>query len=358
MSNIVIVRYQTHGKRFEVPCFRNRVDEYFATGRETSPANIEKIVAFPAIFFNCHRKQQATHSSLQEAFHTTDFSTIATLIVQCGELMMNDKDRVERRAEQRDYLEKVYHLTQLLLRNRFTGEPPEFADVREEVLLSNGASLLTSSTSVTPHPLAFASFFASWVVSRGNLFCDRVTKKRAVRCSLTVEEEWNDFFLLLNGVLLPLDRSVASADSDDCTLTFLYDAYLDQDNALTRSFHELLSKCLSSEEVSPTESEIAFFSRQDVQLPQVSSTAADCLPKAHQTEQTQIVPKRKSQLSDDEEPHTASSVSKYESMTHKQLQDLCRQKKLSTGGKKHDLIDRLEALDDTPLPKKKRKDGE
>ena len=46
LTNIVILRYQTHGRRFEVPCFRNRVDEYLASGREEPPTQVEKMVAF------------------------------------------------------------------------------------------------------------------------------------------------------------------------------------------------------------------------------------------------------------------------------------------------------------------------
>ena len=353
LANIVILRYQTHGRRFEVPCFRNRVDEYLASGREEPPTQVEKMVAFPGVFFNCHRKQQATNSSLQEAFHTVDFASVASIILQRGEIMLNDKDRMEKRAEQRDYLEKSYHLTQELLRNRFTGEQPEFADVREEIQLSNGASSLTSSTAVLPHPLALASFFAFWIVSRGNLFCDRVTKKGVLRCSLQVEGEWNDFFLLMNGMLLPLERSIA-ASGEECILTFLYDSYMDRDNSLTRPFHELVSKSISFEHVSLSQSEVDLFNRQDVPFPHfMNSEGVVGKPSHAPSSASQSSKKQPARSEEDESEVESHSVSKYEAMTHKQLQDLCRQKKLSTGGKKHDLVDRLEALDETPVPKRK-----
>ena len=263
--------------------------------------------------------------------------------------MLNDKDRVE--ACRATWLPgEIVPFNSELLRNRFTGEQPEFADVREEIQLSNGASSLTSSTAVLPHPLALASFLHLDCFP-GQLFCDRVTKgSTPLFVASRRGMEW--FFLLMNGILLPLERSVA-ASGKECTLTFLYDSYMDQ-TILSLVRFMRLCQIISFPEQSLSQSEVALFNHQDVHFPHfMNSEGVVGKPRHAPSSASQSSKKQPARSEDDESEVESHPVSKYEAMTHKQLQDLCRQKKLSTGGKKHDLVDRLEALDETPVPRRK-----
>lgn len=368
------MRLLSHGHRYELPCHRHKFEEYIRKGRAHPPDFVSRIVVVPSIFTNCHRKELATNANLQSAFQTTSFDLIAPAILQFGEVVANEKDRAEKRNERRELQEAVFKLTGGLLVGKFTGVPPEDADLRDELKS-------TKEVRCVDHvdPLLQAAYFASVVVRRERLDCLRRAKRLYIEYDVKHEAMWNDFLLDFDGLVVSRKKSLVTGSSgDDATsnfveLTLLADLALDaQDHPRWRAMlqHAKLVKEL------PLEADDShYFSSYEFALPEPETPdevdltnrlqALEKMQSSHIEDDASRSPNKSKKArkqshsfgsdEDDGAPSNAKTttvaVSKFDVMTHKQLQDLCRQYKLSTGGKKQDLVERLEAFDDVNKPK-------
>lgn len=372
--DVVVVRLLSHGNRYEIPCHRQKFEDYIRKGRAHPPDLSTRIVVIPSVYTNCHRKELATNASLQAAFQTTSFDLIAPAILQFGEVVANEKDRLEKRNERRELQETVVRLTRELLVGKFTGVPPDDADLRDELKSTKEARCVDHVD-----PLLQAAYFASIVVRRERLDCLRVVKRVSVIYCVKDEGRWNDFLLDFDGLVVSRKKALTSHQVDDqmceCVeLTLLVDASLDFEQ---HSRWRTMLQAAKVVEVVPLEADDSqYFSNYEFVLPEPEtpddvdlSNRLQALEKMQRDPQndddTSRSPNKSKKArrhshslsSDDDElapPNaktTTVAVSKYDVMTHKQLQDLCRQHKLSTGGKKQDLVERLEAFDDVNKPK-------
>jgi len=90
-TNVVVVRHKTGGKRFELACYPNKVDEW----RRKVETDINEVVQSPNIFQNAQQGKLAHSSELQKAYGTTDTDEIIRIILDKGEIQISEKERKE-----------------------------------------------------------------------------------------------------------------------------------------------------------------------------------------------------------------------------------------------------------------------
>ncbi|KAI0735915.1 Shwachman-Bodian-diamond syndrome protein [Earliella scabrosa] len=89
LTNVSIVRLKKGGKRFEIACYKNKVQEW-RSGVET---NIDDVLQIASVFVNVSKGELAKSQDLQKSFGTTDRDTIVKEILKKGELQVGDKER-------------------------------------------------------------------------------------------------------------------------------------------------------------------------------------------------------------------------------------------------------------------------
>ncbi|KAH8101580.1 Shwachman-Bodian-diamond syndrome protein [Cristinia sonorae] len=89
LTNVSIVRYKKGGKRFEIACYKNKVQEW-RNGVETS---LDDVMQIANVFINVSKGELAKHQDLQKAFGTTDTDVIVKEILKKGELQVGEKER-------------------------------------------------------------------------------------------------------------------------------------------------------------------------------------------------------------------------------------------------------------------------
>ncbi|KAK7014775.1 hypothetical protein VNI00_019273 [Paramarasmius palmivorus] len=89
LTNVSIVRLKKAGKRFEVACYKNKVQEW-RNGVET---NLDDVLQISSVFVNVSKGEMAKHNDLQKAFGTTDVHEIVKEILKKGEVQVGEKER-------------------------------------------------------------------------------------------------------------------------------------------------------------------------------------------------------------------------------------------------------------------------
>ncbi|CEL91989.1 unnamed protein product [Vitrella brassicaformis CCMP3155] len=89
LTNVAVVRYKTHGKRFEVACYKNKVLNY----RSGIEKDLDEVLQIRAVFSNVGKGQYANKDDVQMAFGTTDEDTVCRLILEKGEIQVSEKER-------------------------------------------------------------------------------------------------------------------------------------------------------------------------------------------------------------------------------------------------------------------------
>ncbi|OBZ79969.1 Ribosome maturation protein sdo1 [Grifola frondosa] len=90
LTNVSIVRLKKGGKRFEIACYKNKVQEW-RSGVET---DIDDVLQIANVFINVSKGELAKSQDLQKAFSTTDTNTIVKeVILKKGELQVGEKER-------------------------------------------------------------------------------------------------------------------------------------------------------------------------------------------------------------------------------------------------------------------------
>jgi len=72
LTNVSIVRLKKGGKRFEIACYKNKVQEW-RTGVET---NLDDVLQIENVFVNVSKGEVAKAGDLQKAFGTAEISGI------------------------------------------------------------------------------------------------------------------------------------------------------------------------------------------------------------------------------------------------------------------------------------------
>jgi len=89
LTNVSIVRLKKGGKRFEIACYKNKVQEW-RSGVET---NLDDVLQISNVFINVSKGQAAKSDDLEKAFGTTSLDTIVQEILKKGELQVGEKER-------------------------------------------------------------------------------------------------------------------------------------------------------------------------------------------------------------------------------------------------------------------------
>ncbi|KAJ6519269.1 SBDS protein C-terminal domain-containing protein [Mycena sanguinolenta] len=89
LTNVSIVRLKKGGKRFEIACYKNKVQEW-RTGVET---NLDDVLQISNVFTNVSKGEVSKTNDLQKAFGKTDISDIVKEILQKGEVQVGEKER-------------------------------------------------------------------------------------------------------------------------------------------------------------------------------------------------------------------------------------------------------------------------
>ncbi|KAF7797802.1 hypothetical protein EIP86_009007 [Pleurotus ostreatoroseus] len=89
LTNVSIVRLRKGGKRFEIACYKNKVQEW-RTGVET---NLDDVLQIANVFINVSKGELAKSQDLQKAFGTSDTDEIVKQILKKGELQVGEKER-------------------------------------------------------------------------------------------------------------------------------------------------------------------------------------------------------------------------------------------------------------------------
>jgi len=89
LTNISVVRLKKGGKRFEIACYKNKVQEW-RTGVETS---LDDVMQISNVFMNVSKGEVAKSGDLQKAFGKTDVAEIVKEILKKGEVQVGEKER-------------------------------------------------------------------------------------------------------------------------------------------------------------------------------------------------------------------------------------------------------------------------
>ncbi|MDD1710272.1 MAG: ribosome assembly factor SBDS [Methanoregulaceae archaeon] len=97
LERAVVARLESHGEKFELLVDPDLAVRY----RQGDPVDLEDMVAALAIFENSSRGTRASDDALKKVFHTTEFPTIASRIIQKGEIHLTAEQRRHMIAEKR-----------------------------------------------------------------------------------------------------------------------------------------------------------------------------------------------------------------------------------------------------------------
>ncbi|KIY64508.1 Shwachman-Bodian-diamond syndrome protein [Cylindrobasidium torrendii FP15055 ss-10] len=89
LTNVSIVRLKKGGKRYEVACYKNKVQEW----RNGVEKNIDDVMQISNVFINVSKGEVAKTNDLKKSFGTTDIETIVDEILKKGEVQVNEKER-------------------------------------------------------------------------------------------------------------------------------------------------------------------------------------------------------------------------------------------------------------------------
>jgi len=89
LTNVSIVRLKSHGKRFEIACYKNKVLNW----REGIEKDLAEVIQIDTIFTNVSKGDVANDTDLRKAFGTIDQEEIVRTILKKGDLQVSDKER-------------------------------------------------------------------------------------------------------------------------------------------------------------------------------------------------------------------------------------------------------------------------
>lgn len=89
LTNVSIVRLKKGGKRFEIACYKNKVQEW-RSGVETS---LDDVLQISNVFINVSKGEVAKSNDLQKAFGTSSVDDVVKEILKKGEVQVGEKER-------------------------------------------------------------------------------------------------------------------------------------------------------------------------------------------------------------------------------------------------------------------------
>lgn len=89
LTNVAIVKYKSHGKRFEVACYKNKVVNW-RNGVET---DLNEVLQAETVFENVSKGVLANSKDLKKVFKSIDQKKCCIIILKKGDLQVSDKER-------------------------------------------------------------------------------------------------------------------------------------------------------------------------------------------------------------------------------------------------------------------------
>jgi len=89
LTNVSVVRLKKGGKRFEIACYKNKVQEW----RNGVESNIDDVLQISNIFVNVSKGEVAKANDLEKAFGTSNINDIVKEILKKGEVQVGEKER-------------------------------------------------------------------------------------------------------------------------------------------------------------------------------------------------------------------------------------------------------------------------
>lgn len=115
-TNVAVVRIRKGKMRFEVVCYRNKIQDW----RRGVEKDLDEVVQVPYVFVNSSKGEVASTSDLQNAFGSTDVNKIILDILNTGEEQVGAK---ERQQQQKELRAKVLELVAAKCVNTRTKKP-------------------------------------------------------------------------------------------------------------------------------------------------------------------------------------------------------------------------------------------
>ncbi|EEA05382.1 ribosome maturation protein SBDS, putative [Cryptosporidium muris RN66] len=89
LTNVAIVRYKTHGKRFEVACYKNKILNW----RSGVEWDLDEVLQIHSIFTNVSKGHLASTDDLIKVFGTVNIESICRVILRKGEVQVSEAER-------------------------------------------------------------------------------------------------------------------------------------------------------------------------------------------------------------------------------------------------------------------------
>jgi hypothetical protein len=89
LTNVAVVRLKTHGKRFEVAAYKNKVLNW----RAKIETDLNEVLQVVTVFENVSKGVVASKEDLKLAFGSDDHAKVVLIILDKGELEVSDKER-------------------------------------------------------------------------------------------------------------------------------------------------------------------------------------------------------------------------------------------------------------------------
>lgn len=115
-TNMSHIRMRKGDKRFEIACYRNKVQDW----RSGIEKDMDEVVQIPQVFVNMGKGEVASSQDLQKYFDTTDVNKAVLEILEKGELQVGGK---ERQQQQEQVHQKVLEIIATKVINPKNGRP-------------------------------------------------------------------------------------------------------------------------------------------------------------------------------------------------------------------------------------------
>ncbi|KAF7456520.1 ribosome maturation protein SBDS [Cryptosporidium felis] len=89
LTNVAIVRYKSHGKRFEVACYKNKILNW----RSGVEWDLDEVLQIRSIFTNVSKGLTAKSEDLVSVFGSNDVDKICKIILNKGEIQVSETER-------------------------------------------------------------------------------------------------------------------------------------------------------------------------------------------------------------------------------------------------------------------------
>ncbi|ETW87662.1 hypothetical protein HETIRDRAFT_305676 [Heterobasidion irregulare TC 32-1] len=89
LTNVSVVRLKKGGKRFEIACYKNKVQEW----RNGVESDLDDVLQISNVFVNVSKGEVAKAGDLKKAFGTADTAAVVKEILSKGDLQVGEKER-------------------------------------------------------------------------------------------------------------------------------------------------------------------------------------------------------------------------------------------------------------------------